>query len=175
MGRMHRMFAAVAMACLGLAAEAEPPSDGPAVVPPAEQALLHVVTAFVAVETGLPVPRELPSIRIVNDADRTRHALDGGAKLAGEYAILALYDPRSRVIYLPEGWTGATPAELSVLVHEMTHDLQTAAGLRFACAAEAEKAAYASQARFLALFGRELETEFALDPMFLMVATTCLP
>jgi hypothetical protein len=38
--------------------------------------------------------------------------------------IVAIYDDVDRTIYLPEGWTGDTPTELSELVHEMVHHLQ---------------------------------------------------
>jgi hypothetical protein len=162
-----------ALAAAGLVAVGVGP--GLAAEPPVPEALLRAVAAFVAVETGLPAPRELPAVRFEDDAERVRRATEGGATLTGGYAIAALYDPRARVIHLPAGWTGATPAELSVLVHEMTHHLQTAAGLRFACPAEAERAAYAAQARLLELHGGGLEADFALDPLFLLAATTCMP
>jgi hypothetical protein len=38
--------------------------------------------------------------------------------------VVALYNDQTRTIYLSDKWAGATPAELSVLVHEMVHHLQ---------------------------------------------------
>jgi hypothetical protein len=40
---------------------------------------------------------------------------------------IAVYDDEMKTIYLPENWTGSTPAELSILVHQMVHHLQGAA------------------------------------------------
>ncbi|TIW19708.1 MAG: hypothetical protein E5V65_09895 [Mesorhizobium sp.] len=87
--------------------------------------------------------------------------------------ILAVYDDDARMIYLPEGWTGGTAAELSVLVHEMAHHLQNVGGLKFACSEEREKMAYDAQERWLKLFGGSLEADFELDPFTVLVRTNC--
>jgi hypothetical protein len=87
--------------------------------------------------------------------------------------IAALYEDASRTIYLPEGWTGRTPSEVSVLVHEMVHHLQNLGGLRYACAEAREKPAYLAQQKWLALSGRDLFEEFDMDPMTLIVRTAC--
>ena len=91
----------------------------------------------------------------------------------GSSTIVAIYDDADRTIYLPETWTGATPTELSVLVHEMVHHLQNLAGMRFACPEAREKLAYAAQGDWLALFGRDLFTDFETDPFTLLVRTEC--
>lgn len=88
--------------------------------------------------------------------------------------IMALYDDAIKTIYLPQGWTGKTPAELSVLAHEMVHHLQNAAGLKYGCPEEREKPAYAAQARWLGLFGRNLATELQMDPFTIFARTNCL-
>jgi hypothetical protein len=44
---------------------------------------------------------------------------------------VAAYDDEMKTIYLPEGWTGATPAERSVLVHPMVHHLQNLGKLKY--------------------------------------------
>jgi hypothetical protein len=87
--------------------------------------------------------------------------------------IVAIYDDRARTIYLPETWTGDTPVALSVLVHEMVHHLQNLAGMTFACPEAREKLAYAAQQDWLALFGRDIFTEFETDPLTLLVRTEC--
>ena len=51
----------------------------------------------------------------------------GDARCRAE--TVAVYDDATRTIYLAEGWSGATRAELSVLVHEMVHHLQSRAQL----------------------------------------------
>src|SRR5665648_166313 len=52
----------------------------------------------------------------------------GARSSKNNFSIVAFYDMPQRTIYLAEGWTGKTPAESSVLVHEMVHHLQTVSG-----------------------------------------------
>src|SRR5262245_3473397 len=87
--------------------------------------------------------------------------------------IAAVYDHVTRTIYLPHGWRGETPAEMSVLVHEMVHHLQHLAGIKYGCPEEREKLAYLAQNRWLERFGRSLEGEFELDGFTLLVRTNC--
>jgi hypothetical protein len=87
---------------------------------------------------------------------------------------VAVYSDATHTIYLPEGWTGGTPAELSVLVHELVHHVQNVGGLKYACPQEREKLAYMAQERWLGLFGHNLEADFELDAFSLLVKTRCL-
>jgi len=87
---------------------------------------------------------------------------------------VAIYDSTEATIYLPLDWTGKTPAELSVLVHEMVHHLQNVAQTKFDCPQAHEQLAYAAQQRWLGLFGRTLEDEFQIDPFTLLVTTRCM-
>jgi hypothetical protein len=159
------------------------PGAGERALPAASQEQVPLLSVFLAVaawtaaELGLPVASPLPAI-VFSDPREMRALLgrDGAASIHGTGPdVVALYDPGARAIHLPRGWTGATPAELSVLVHEMVHHQQAAAGERFACAAEREKAAFAAQARWLELFGGDLERDFGLNDLFLLVTTTCAP
>jgi hypothetical protein len=84
------------------------------------------------------------------------------------------YDDATRTIHLPKGWTGASPAELSVLVREMVHHVQNVAGLVYASPEEREKLADAAQRQWLALLGRDLMEAFKRDPMTLLVRTNCM-
>jgi len=88
--------------------------------------------------------------------------------------VIAIYIDKSRIIFLPEGWTGAGPVELSVLVHEMVHHLQNLAGMKFECPAAREKVAYLAQSQWLKQFGRDLETDFQIDMLSLLVKTSCM-
>ena len=87
--------------------------------------------------------------------------------------VVSVYNTETRTIYLRDDWKGATPAEVSVLVHEMVHHLQTLARLRFACPQEREQVAFQAQQRWLGAFGTDLEHEFALDPFSLLVNSNC--
>lgn len=87
--------------------------------------------------------------------------------------IVSIYDDDEQTIYLPEGWSGRSAAELSILVHEVVHHLQNREHLKFECPAEREKIAYQAQERWLALFGLDLFQEFGLDKMSIFVKTKC--
>ncbi len=97
-----------------------------------------------------------------------------GAPADSGQETVALYDDRDNTIYLPTKWTGQTPAELSVLVHEMVHHLQNAAKTKFDCPQAREQLAYAAQQKWLGLFGRNLDDEFQIDPFTLLVMTRCM-
>jgi hypothetical protein len=88
--------------------------------------------------------------------------------------LVAVYDDSSRTIYLPEGWTGATVAEQSVVVHEMVHHLQNLAGLKYACGGAREKPAYLAQAHWLKSHGLELEKEFEVDMFTVVGLSACM-
>jgi hypothetical protein len=92
----------------------------------------------------------------------------------GQRETVASYDPLTRTIILPEGWTGDTPADLSILVHEMVHHLQHAARMKYECVPASEELAYAAQDKWLGLFGHDLATDFGLDGFTLLVAVRCI-
>ena len=121
------------------------------------EATLTTIAAWLSFNFMLPPVYEHPRIEI-----------------ASLEKVHGYYDDATRTIYLPKGWTGNSPAELSLLVHEMVHHVQNVAGMTYACPEEREKLAYAAQRQWLALFGRELMKEFKLDPMTLLVRTNCM-
>jgi hypothetical protein len=88
--------------------------------------------------------------------------------------VVAVYDDEMKTIYLREGWTGATPAERSILVHQMVHHLQNLGKLKYECPPAREALAYAAQDKWLALSELNLVDEFELDPFMLAVGTRCI-
>jgi hypothetical protein len=165
---------------------ARPQRSGPQRTVTAMTELLTLIATWLSIHFGLPATDAHPRVELVPSA---RMAVLRYRGLAGDRApvatpatdapldagrnIVALYDDTRRVIYLPQDWRG-TPAEVSVLVHEMVHHLQNEAGMKFACPAEREKEAYYAQAKYLALHGLTLEQEFAIDALSLLVRTNCL-
>jgi hypothetical protein len=151
-------------------------------------ALLTAIVIWLAANFDLPANYEHPQIEhmppvrmaalryrgLTSDQATVPAPRDDATPLDPGSEIVALYDPKRKVIYLPDDWTGRTPAELSVVVHEMVHHLQNQAGLKFDCPGAQEKAAYAAQAQWLALFGKTLEEEFEIDGLSLLVRTNCL-
>jgi hypothetical protein len=88
--------------------------------------------------------------------------------------IVAIYVDETETIYLPLAWTGRTPEELSVLVHETVHHLQNLGAMKHACAQEREKLAFAAQEKWLNMFGGSLSAAFGIDQLTLLVRTNCM-
>lgn len=144
--------------------------------------LITAITLWLAANFGLPTPMEPPRIEQVAPAEIA--ALRYGALLSAAKDqqapdtqgsnVIAVYVDGAKTIYLPKTWTGNTPEELSVLVHELVHHAQNSAGLRYACAQEREELAYTAQDRWLKLFGKDLESAFGIDRFTLLVNTRCV-
>ena len=129
--------------------------------------LLTAIVTWLSLNLGMPAIHEHPRVQLT--APETMEAIRGSAQ-----TVEAIYDDASRTIYLHHKWEGKTPAELSVLVHEMVHHLQNMAGLKYECPQAREQQAYAAQERWLGLFGSDLRKEFELDAMTLLVRTRCM-
>ncbi|WP_211217817.1 DUF6647 family protein [Fodinicurvata sediminis] len=140
--------------------------------PQAPPSLLDTITLWLAANFELPSSPEPPALVTV-PASVLVEIRYGSAGSVSPGDVMALYDDTSRTIYLTEGWTGSTPAQLSILVHEMVHHLQSSSDMRFACPGERELLAYRAQGAWLELFGLNLETAFGIDPATLLVATVC--
>ena len=150
-----------------------------------QRALVAAIGHWVSSNFDLPLVPEQPNLALVPVermlAMRKRAAMPGHPTetswelhaSARQPDIVALYDDRSSTIYLPEDWSGATPAELSMLVHELVHHIQNQAGLSFECPEAREKQAFAAQELWLAQFGTNLTAEFGIDTFTLFVRTSC--
>ena len=151
--------------------------------------LLTVIVTWLSINFSLPALYEHPHVKMVSAAKMAavRYSRLGAMqpdRLAAEAGRLAsadagqdvygMYDDVSRTIYLHEGWTGATPAEASVLVHELVHHLQNVGGLKYDCPQAREKPAYRAQMKWLELFGTSLEEEFQIDAMTILVRASCM-
>lgn len=134
--------------------------------------ILDTIELWLEANFDLP-PAARPPVLATAPAAQLVEIRYGPASTVPPGEVVAAYDDASRTIYLARGWTGGTPAQLSVLVHEMVHHLQASADMRFACPAEREKLAYRAQDAWLGLFGMDLEGTFGVDPATLLVATVC--
>ncbi|KUO59271.1 MAG: hypothetical protein APF80_03125 [Alphaproteobacteria bacterium BRH_c36] len=74
---------------------------------------------------------------------------------------------------MPHGWTGETPAEASILVHETVHHLQHGGNLHYDCPQARERLAYAAQQRWLADHGLTLAETFGVDDLTISVRSMC--
>ena len=150
------------------------------------QSLLTVIVTWLSISHGLPANYDHPRVEIVPPVkiaalrygpllpDRAQQvAAAGNPQVRAGHDVVAVYDDARRTVYLPEGWSGKSAAETSVLVHEMVHHLQNAAGLKYECPQAREKLAYEAQDQWLKLFGQDLESAFEIDKMTLLVRTRC--
>jgi len=143
-----------------------------ATTPPEAPPLLDTIMLWLAANFDLPAAAQGPALVRVAEADLVAMRYGPEASVPPGF-VVAVYDDTARTIYLSEGWTGRTPADLSVLVHEMVHHLQAAADMRFACPAAREVLAYEAQDAWLGLFGESLESAFGIDPASRLVGTVC--
>lgn len=153
------------------------------------ETLLTAIVTWLSISYGLPANYNYPRIEFAPPAkmeaiqyqERTpaqaSAASSRGSALSHQAArreVQALYDDATRTIYLSEAWTGTTPAEVSVLVHEMVHHMQNLAGLKYECPQAREKLAYTAQNQWLARSGRNLMEEFGLDGLTILLRTKCM-
>jgi len=148
------------------------------------ETVLTLIVAWISANFALPESHNHPQIAFVATetmqterlevADRRQQGNSRASRAAASTPqVEAFYDNATSTIYLPHDWTGNTPAELSVLVHELVHHLQSVAGLKYACPQEREKVAYLAQDRWLNQFGLNLIDEFELNAMTVLVRTHC--
>src|SRR5207247_2975334 len=148
--------------------------------------LLTAIGTWLATQFDLPAVQSHPRIELVPsekiEALRYRgflpnggmeEALNSRSATSSESDTVAVYSDSAQTIYLPQGWTGSTVAEQSILVHEMVHHIQHLAGLKYECPQAREKLAYIAQDRWLNLFGGSLAQDFDLDGISLLVKTKC--
>ena len=136
------------------------------------EALLTAIVLWLSINFPLPANLNHPGIKFVSAAEMIAQRTGVSASEISS-DIVALYSNESKAIYLMDGWTGKTPAELSILVHEMVHHLQNVGQLKFACSQEREELAYKAQESWLHLFGHDLEHDFQMDPFTILVKSKC--
>jgi len=162
-----------------------PPND---VVRTTAEALINEVSDWLASNFDLPSVTERPEVKFVSAAKleelrnqySTRPQVEAGGKASdvtsngNPRGTVALYDNSNRTIFLSDRWIGTSPADQSILVHEMVHHVQNLANLTFECPLAREKLAYKAQNRWLGRFGKDLESEFGLDPFSVLMNSVCM-
>jgi hypothetical protein len=147
------------------------------------EALVDAIKTWLSIEFALGAidrqPRiefvpssKIAALRIIALLPIQQSTKDDGSGVA-QHDTVAIYQDSTQTIYLADDWTGSTPAELSILVHEVVHHFQNMLGLKYECPQAREALAYRAQDRWLGLFGRDLATDFDLDPFSLLVKTKC--
>jgi hypothetical protein len=152
--------------------------------PQLAQHLFEEIVTWLSSNFELPAVRERPAIDFASKTRLTKMRLADRAHRQGftqeedveqlAQRTVAIYDTSSRTILLPEDWIGTSPADQSVLVHEIVHHLQNLAKLKYECSGAREKVAYLAQDKWLARFGKSLENEFGVDMFTLVASSACM-
>jgi hypothetical protein len=150
----------------------------------AQRALLGRIDEWLASNFGLARATEYPKVAYAEASKIAAVRYSGLTIVSSEVTgsmpraapqqmTVAAYVDAEKTVYLPDEWSGRSPAELSVLVHEMVHHMQNLGAIQYECPQQREKLAYAAQDRFLKLLGRDLEGEFEVNPFTVLVRSTC--
>ena len=160
------------------------PTQSRSLVTAVAERLMNEISDWLVSNVDLPSISERPSIEFTSEAqlERLRHqqsaeshaGADASDETDSRSGAIALYDFSRRTIFLSENWTGTSPADQSVLVHEMVHHVQNMAKMKFECPMAREKLAYTAQNRWLARFGMDLESAFQIDPFTVLVNSACM-
>jgi uncharacterized protein DUF6647 len=145
--------------------------------------LLRSAADWISNVFGLPEIQALPNIRRFSAGkfafvrvilDRVPDTAVMNYQRTG-HEMVAHYDDATKTIYLPDGWNGSTPAEMSVLVHATAHHFQRVNRKYYDCSEERKALPYEAQERWLGLYGRSLSKDFNIEPATLMLITQCMP
>jgi hypothetical protein len=128
-----------------------------------QSAIMHWVSGYLRISGHYDLPciefAQTGSIAVLRSKNSHSKRRDMGA-----------YDDTVNTIYLPEGWTGKTTAEVSILIHQMVYHVQNLAGLKYECSWERERLAYAAQESWLRLHDTNLWDAFAIDQTIFLLS-----
>jgi hypothetical protein len=118
---------------------------------------------------------ELAGQRFKNSA-RAGRLPDAGnvpVPVATHREVMAVYNDDTRTILLADTWRGRTPVDVSILVLEVVHHLQSVNDVKYECPGAREKPAYLAQDQWLKQFGLSLTHVFEIDAFTLLIASAC--
>ena len=141
------------------------------------QDLVAAMETWITAQFSLPPVQQRAVIKLVPAKEivalRYNSILGPGRSAEDQNDTVAVYHDPTQTIYLAQDWTGGTPAEQSILVHELVHHFQNMLGIKYGCGQEREQLAYRAQDRWLGIFGHDLATDFDLDRFSVLVKTRC--
>ena len=94
------------------------------------KALLSAIVTWLSINFGLPATYDHPEIVFV-PAVQVSDFVYADVSKKNRQDVIAVYNDVRRVIYLPDSWDNTSPADLSILVHEMVHLLERLHNDRF--------------------------------------------
>lgn len=155
--------------------------------PQPSEAVLREIVTWLSSNFDLPAIYEPPRVEFVPArklADirykaflsraTANAAVDPAASDTLQRDTIAVYDDQTSTIFVSDAWTGSTPVEQSIIVHETVHHLQNLGKIKYECPAAREKPAYLAQDQWLKRFGTDLETAFEIDPFTILLKSACM-
>ena len=86
-------------------------------------ALLTAIVTWISANFDLTTDYNHPGIKLSAQREISSLQTETGQS-SNSREVVAVYDDAIKTIFLSDTWNGETAAELSVLVHEMVHQLQ---------------------------------------------------
>jgi hypothetical protein len=136
------------------------------------KALIVALLTWISSQIGCEPP-PAPEIRLAPHDQLVTMAY-GSPPPAGA-SVTALYDGRSKTVYLEDSWRLDSLANRATLVHELVHHVQELAAIRYPCLAARERLAYQLQAKWLKEQGIADPYAFLqIDEFTIAVLSLCL-
>ncbi|WP_143006260.1 DUF6647 family protein [Limimonas halophila] len=129
---------------------------------------------WIASVSGLPEPENPPAVRRLSAEEIVARARPPQARQphAGR-SYVALYRAGTRTILLRDDWSRDSLRDRSILVHELVHHMQAAAGRDYPCPGAREREAYGIQGRWLKRQGGSLSETLGINTLHLLLLTRC--
>lgn len=109
------------------------------------------IASWLSANFDLPPMHLQPRIAYAPASEIAVFRSQGSPVVESVKGIPSLYDNHSQTIFLPEGWNGDTPVEMSAFVREMAYHLLNEAKYSYRCMPDADSFARIVQRRWLAL------------------------
>lgn len=143
------------------------------------EALMIALMVWASAHTGLPMPQAenpLPEIRVLNQCQLDEVVWPNVPGCTYDPAITAVYDMEERVMYLLDTWRGDTLLDVSTVLHELVHHLQSVNEVEARPCVQAayEAPAYETQFAFIEATGQDPLEVLGINDMRLITVTNCM-
>ena len=145
--------------------------------------IMMVLMTWASAQLGVVVPDTLPEVVFAPPTEiaciaKGIEAEDCPSEIdPTKMYARALYNTATRIMYLPNTFDSEKYADVSILVHELVHHVQTEYRLSYLCQGALERKAYDLQAKWLDDHGHDgwqvLETELDIDRFTTFIMTMC--
>lgn len=133
--------------------------------------LMLALMTWLAPVTGLP-PTDPPEV-VYADQCVIEQMFFGDDQHECANTVVAIYDRDGNRVFLPNTWSASNLYDVSVLLHELVHHMQNAAGVEYECLSQSEKEAYAAQVEWLKASGVDPYKVMQSNPLAIHLRSMC--